>query len=101
MDSHLIVVPPGVAPSDALISSPIFQGDDGGLAQAMAASTGGGGDGGGQFAEYGGVNPDLDPELAMALRLSAEEARAHEESQARVRNSLSFWPLICKHLDRC
>lgn len=79
--SHLIVVPPGVAPSDALISSPIFQGDDGGLAQAMAASTGGDAN---PFAEYGGVNPDLDPELAMALRLSAEEARAHEESQARV-----------------
>jgi 26S proteasome regulatory subunit N10 len=84
--SHLIVVPPGVAPSDALISSPIFQGDDGGLAQAMAASAGGGGGGAeaNPFAEYGGVNPDLDPELAMALRLSAEEARAHEETQTRV-----------------
>jgi 26S proteasome regulatory subunit N10 len=83
--SHLIVVPPGVAPSDALITSPIFQGDDGGLAQAMAASTGGGGGADANpYAEYGGVNPDLDPELAMALRLSAEEARAHEESQTRV-----------------
>jgi 26S proteasome regulatory subunit N10 len=52
----------------------------------MAASTGGGGGGGeaNPFAEFGGVNPDLDPELAMALRLSAEEARAHEESQSRV-----------------
>lgn len=79
------MVPPGVAPSDALISSPIFQGDDGGLAQAMAASTAGGESN--PFAEFGGVNPDLDPELAMALRLSAEEARAHEESQARVSSS--------------
>lgn len=79
------MVPPGVAPSDALISSPIFQGDDGGLAQAMAASAGGGGGADANpYAEYGGVNPDLDPELAMALRLSAEEARAHEESQTRV-----------------
>ena len=57
------------------------------MAQAMAASTAGGGGGGGGennlFAEYGGVNPDLDPELAMALRLSAEEARAHQQSQVR------------------
>eukprot|EP00604_Paraphysomonas_vestita_P003034 CAMPEP_0174821328 /NCGR_PEP_ID=MMETSP1107-20130205/6751_1 /TAXON_ID=36770 /ORGANISM="Paraphysomonas vestita, Strain GFlagA" /LENGTH=379 /DNA_ID=CAMNT_0016038229 /DNA_START=176 /DNA_END=1315 /DNA_ORIENTATION=+ len=83
-NSHLIVVPPGVAPSDALITSPIFQGDDSGMAQAMAASTAGAGGDQGLFAEYGGVNPDLDPELAMALRLSAEEARAHEESQSRV-----------------
>lgn len=54
------------------------------MAQAMAASTAGAGGDQGLFAEYGGVNPDLDPELAMALRLSAEEARAHEESQSRV-----------------
>lgn len=29
-----------------------------------------------QFAEYGGVDPNLDPELAMALRISLEEERA-------------------------
>jgi len=85
-NSHLIVVPPGVLPSDALITSPIFQGDDGGLAQAMAASASDGGvgrdsTGGGAFAEYGGIDPSLDPELAMAIRISAEEARTHEESQ--------------------
>ena len=88
-NSHLVVVPPGVLPSDALISSPIFQqgsGDDGGLAAAMAASvgggsTGGGGGGGGDpFAEYGGIDPSMDPELAMAIRISAEEARSQAQS---------------------
>ena len=29
-----------------------------------------------QFAEYGGIDPNLDPELAMALRISLEEERA-------------------------
>ena len=34
------------------------------------------GGGGGGFAEYGGVDPAADPELAMAMRVSMEEARA-------------------------
>jgi 26S proteasome regulatory subunit N10 len=82
--SHLVVVPPGMLPSDALISSPIFQqdrGDDGGLAAAMAASVAGSGGGGGgdAFADYGGIDPSMDPELAMAIRISAEEARSREQ----------------------
>lgn len=31
-----------------------------------------------QFAEYGGIDPNLDPELAMALRISLEEERARQ-----------------------
>lgn len=31
-----------------------------------------------QFAEYGGIDPSLDPELAMALRISLEEERARQ-----------------------
>ena len=88
-NSHLVVVPPGVLPSDALISSPVFQqgggggGDDGGLAAAMAASVAGGtgGGGGDPFADYGGIDPSLDPELAMAIRISAEEARSQAQSR--------------------
>lgn len=49
-------IPEGVAPSDALMSSPILTG---------VAAGAGGAAGAGQFAQYGGVNPDLDPELAM------------------------------------
>ena len=31
-----------------------------------------------QFAAYGGVDPNIDPELAMALRISLEEERARQ-----------------------
>ena len=53
-------------------------GMDMGGGDAGGASAGGGG---GQFADYGGVDPSLDPELAMALRASAEEARAAEAAR--------------------
>lgn len=43
--------------------------------------------GGGGFEDYGGIDPSMDPELAMAIRASTEEARAQEE--ARVSAS---WP---------
>ena len=60
-----MIVPAGILPSDVLASSPIIHGDDGGGGGGGGAAAGGGGDGGGNFAQYGGVNPDLDPELAM------------------------------------
>lgn len=79
-DSHLIVVPPGVLPSDAVINSPIILGDM--PAGAMGGSSGGAsGGGGGMFEEYGGIDPSLDPELAMAIRASTEEARQYEEER--------------------
>eukprot|EP00192_Tetraselmis_astigmatica_P013031 CAMPEP_0117673850 /NCGR_PEP_ID=MMETSP0804-20121206/14706_1 /TAXON_ID=1074897 /ORGANISM="Tetraselmis astigmatica, Strain CCMP880" /LENGTH=385 /DNA_ID=CAMNT_0005482643 /DNA_START=145 /DNA_END=1302 /DNA_ORIENTATION=- len=77
-NSHLIVVPPGPVLSDALIASPMFQGDGGG-------GFGGGGDGegggGGDDYEFG-VDPNLDPELALALRVSLEEERARQNAAA-------------------
>ena len=47
------------------------------------SSMGGGpsGVGGGAFDDYGGVDPSMDPELAMAIRASTEEARAQEEAR--------------------
>jgi len=91
---HLVTIPPGILPSDVLVGSPIVNGGnaasngggefppDGG---ATAAGEGGGGGGGGgdEFAEFGGVNPNMDPELAMALRVSMEEERARQERIAR------------------
>lgn len=48
----------------------------------MGAAMGGGGGGGGSaFDEYGGIDPSMDPELAMAIRASTEEARAQEEAR--------------------
>ncbi|RHY44506.1 hypothetical protein DYB30_012837 [Aphanomyces astaci] len=77
-NSHLITVPPGVLPSDVLVSSPVFHGDDGG-----SGHVGGGASGGNDFAEYGGVDPNMDPDLALALRVSMEEERARQEAAAK------------------
>jgi len=73
---HLVTIPAGVLPSDVLITSPIFRGDAAPMGGDMGGSGGRGGD---AFAEYGGVDPNMDPELAMALRVSMEEERARQE----------------------
>ncbi|XP_014234809.1 26S proteasome non-ATPase regulatory subunit 4 [Trichogramma pretiosum] len=70
--SHLVTIPPGPHLSDALISSPIIQGEDG---------LGGAGMSGAAF-EFG-VDPNEDPELALALRVSMEEQRQRQEDEAR------------------
>jgi len=86
---HLVTIPPGILPSDVLVASPIVNGGNaapGGGADfppAGGAAVTGGGGGGDEFAEYGGVNPNMDPELAMALRVSMEEERARQERIAR------------------
>jgi len=83
---HLVTIPSGVLPSDVLASSPIVHGGTGGSAFAASAAvaaaqagTGGGGEG---FSDFGGVDPNMDPELAMALRVSMEEERARQERLA-------------------
>lgn len=86
---HLVTIPTGVLPSDVLIGSPIVHGGTdggGGGAAAMAGGVSGGVDG---FAEFGGVDPNMDPELAMALRVSMEEERARQERLAREQQSES------------
>lgn len=79
-NSHLVTVPPGTILSDMLFSTPIF----------MEEGADGGGEEGGAPAaprtnivdgfDYGelGVDPNLDPELALALRVSIEEERARQ-----------------------
>jgi 26S proteasome regulatory subunit N10 len=77
-----------VVPADAIITSPIMHSAGMGMGShmgAMGMGAGGAGGGAGAFDEYGGVDPTLDPELAMAIRASTEEARSQEE--ARVRTS--------------
>ncbi|KAL5698337.1 hypothetical protein ACHQM5_029390 [Ranunculus cassubicifolius] len=80
-NSHIIHVPPTAGDlSDVLISTPIFTGDgEGGSGFAAAAATAAvSGASGYDF----GVDPNLDPELALALRLSMEEERARQEATA-------------------
>ncbi|PRQ47393.1 putative 26S proteasome regulatory complex, non-ATPase subcomplex, subunit s5a [Rosa chinensis] len=80
--SHIVHVPAGPsALSDVLISTPIFTGDgEGGSGfAAAAAAAAAGGVSGFDF----GVDPNLDPELALALRVSMEEERARQEAAAK------------------
>jgi 26S proteasome regulatory subunit N10 len=83
---HLVSIPPGVLPSDVLASSPVLAGSGGAFAAAAAAGGFGGGGGGGgandDGFDFGGVDPNMDPELAMALRVSMEEERARQERVA-------------------
>ncbi|KAI8824395.1 uncharacterized protein EV422DRAFT_519956 [Fimicolochytrium jonesii] len=69
-NSHLVSVPPGPhILSDILLASPIISGEDGappGFSNAGAF-------------EFG-VDPNLDPELAMALRISMEEEQARQQT---------------------
>lgn len=39
----------------------------------------------GRFAEFQGVDPSLDPELADAIRISLEEAKQQEQRKAEVK----------------
>jgi len=78
-NSHLVTIPPGPhILSDILISSPIISGGE---------DMGGGGGGipsaaSGDFG-FGGIDPNLDPELALALKVSMEEERARQEAQVK------------------
>ncbi|KAI8646737.1 hypothetical protein BD408DRAFT_409655 [Parasitella parasitica] len=73
-NSHLVTIPPGPhLLSDMLISTSIIAGEDGGAGNYGASS-------GGDF-EFG-IDPSLDPELALALRISLEEEKARQEAEA-------------------
>jgi 26S proteasome regulatory subunit N10 len=78
---HLVCIPAGVLPSDVLASSPILAASGGAFAAAAAAGGFGGDNINGGF-DFGGVDPNMDPELAMALRVSMEEERARQERAA-------------------
>ena len=75
--SHLVVFPPSSKLlGDQLVSSPILLGDN--------ADTAAGGDGGGGGEEFEfGIDPSLEPELALALRMSMEEEKARQEKKAK------------------
>jgi len=80
-NSHLVSVPPGVLPSDVLAGSPIVHGGEAPPAGAAGTGSPAAAGGGGGAYEFG-VDPNMDPELAMALRVSMEEERARQERVA-------------------
>merc|ERR1712062_418941 len=74
--SHLVTIPPGPHLSDALISSAIIQEDD--SSNAVVSN----GSGGFQL----DFDPNDDPELALALRVSMEENRARLARDEKTEN---------------
>ncbi|CAJ0546190.1 Ff.00g096630.m01.CDS01 [Fusarium sp. VM40] len=75
---HLVVIPPSSKLlSDQLISTPILLGEN-------AGGSGGAGGTGGSNEEFEfGFDPAMEPELALALRMSMEEEKARQEKAAR------------------
>ena len=78
--SHLLTISPGsYLLSDVILSSPLLIGEVGAPPPGLGAMMGAGGDGEGfEF----GIDPNLDPELALALRMSLEEETARQAAEA-------------------
>ena len=73
-DCHLLVIPPGIMPSEMIMTSPLYS-EFGGTSNAGNGNANSATPGANPFAEYGGFDPSVDPEMAMAMRISLEEAR--------------------------
>jgi 26S proteasome regulatory subunit N10 len=84
--SHLAIIPPGPnLLSDSIITTPILNTNgEGGPALGPGAADGVDGGAGSNGFEFG-FNPEADPELAMALRMSMEEEQNRLERQRKER----------------
>lgn len=79
--SHLAIVPPGLhLLSEALMATPILSGDTAPGGAGTGAAGADGPDGGANNFEFG-VDPSMEPELALALRMSFEEEKARLEKE--------------------
>jgi len=80
---ELVTIPPGVRPVDVLRRTHLCGGSSTGAAAAAAATGGSSGPagttGGGNFDQYGGFDPSVDPEMAQAMQMSMMEERARME----------------------
>lgn len=78
--SYLAIIPPGPGLlSDQLVASPILNADGSSGAGGMGAAAAGGAPSSFEF----GIDPSIDPELALALRMSMEEEKARVDKQAK------------------
>ena len=83
--SHLAIIPPGPnLLSDSIVTTPILAGEGMGVNPGMGGGAGEGGQAGGNDFEFG-VDPSMDPELAIALRMSLEEENARKEREKKER----------------
>lgn len=73
-NSHVAIIPPGPGLlSDKLVTSPILNGE------VNSQSVGAGDNSTGSERFEFGIDPSVDPELALALRMSLEEEKARVE----------------------
>lgn len=86
--SYLATVSPSAnLLSDSLVTTPILGGDGTSNAGGGGGSGGeGGGASGGNDFEFG-VDPSVDPELALALRMSFEEEKARQEKEKKAKET--------------
>ncbi|KAH8115750.1 hypothetical protein DFH11DRAFT_1586938 [Phellopilus nigrolimitatus] len=94
-NSHYFIAPPDPRRllSDLVVSSPVLAGDRGDRDQTMADITNTAGPSGeGGFEDYGGIDPTLDPELAMVMRMSMEEERARQRAREQAAAASSSDP---------
>lgn len=79
-------MPAGISPAHALTSSDIMHlgGFAGGMGSTGEAASSSSSTMGADGFNYDGFDPAMDPELAMAIRVSTEEARAHEEARVKL-----------------
>ncbi|KAF2437406.1 hypothetical protein P171DRAFT_437798 [Karstenula rhodostoma CBS 690.94] len=81
--SYLAIIQPSSnLLSDSLITTPILGGDASSGGAGASNAGGEGGDSGGNSFEFG-VDPSVDPELALALRMSYEEEKARQEKEKK------------------
>jgi 26S proteasome regulatory subunit N10 len=85
--SYLAVIQPSSnLLSDSLVTTPILGGDGSSGDTGAGGSGGDGGDAGGGSFEFG-VDPSVDPELALALRMSYEEEKARQEKDKKAKET--------------
>ncbi|KAK0717044.1 hypothetical protein B0T26DRAFT_708242 [Lasiosphaeria miniovina] len=83
--SNLVVFPPnGKLLSDQLISSSILLGEHASSSDGAGGGAGGDAAGGASSEDFPfGIDPSIDPELALALRMSMEEEKLRQEKRDR------------------
>lgn len=85
--SYLATIPPSAnLLSDSLIATPLLGGDGTSGAGGAGGSGGDAGASGGNDFEFG-VDPSVDPELALALRMSFEEEKARQEKEKKAKEA--------------
>ena len=78
--STLLTIPPGSHYIPEILGrSAILK--EGATGDPLVAPTGSGGSGEDAFAEYGGIDPSVDPELAMVMKMSLMEQKSREQTE--------------------